>query len=218
MGLLIFAGAVLTKHALEDCDGWVDAVYFSVVTLSTIGYGDLVPHRSSPKLEVSLLALVGVPLFAMLLGRIVEIAYGKARNDHIHTIVGGLTSEKFDQVVLFCDEMWRNRCYNSKPQESRREEITPFEFLCFILTKNETISLDEVRSIMANFSELDTDGSGMLVRNDVEIWEGRGSVNPNSLQRQSKSQTNSRRSSTRASTRSEMLIPSDDSSRTLSSS
>ena len=36
--------------------------------------------------------------------------------------------------------------YNSRPRESRREEITPFEFLSFILVQNETISMDDIKA------------------------------------------------------------------------
>ena len=28
---------------VRECHSWVDALYFSVVTLSTIGYGDVTP-------------------------------------------------------------------------------------------------------------------------------------------------------------------------------
>jgi len=74
--------------------------------------------------------------------------------------------------------------YNSKPRESGREEITPFEFLCFILTKNQTISLEDIKAIMANFSELDADHSGTLDYHDLEEWQRRGATNPECLTRE----------------------------------
>ena len=39
------------------------ALYFSVVTLTTIGLGDLVPQTPEAKWIISLLCLVGVPIF-----------------------------------------------------------------------------------------------------------------------------------------------------------
>ncbi|CAE8581645.1 unnamed protein product [Polarella glacialis] len=183
MGALIFSGALLAKLFLQDADTWTDAVYFSVATLTTIGYGDVVPVQNGSKLAVSFFCLFGVPLFAMTLGRIVEIAYGKAKKENMDVIVGGLTAEKFDSLIEFCDQLWRDGVYNSKPQESRREEITPFEFLCFILAKNKTVSPEEIKAIMANFTELDTDHSGKFERADVVEWTRRGSINPASLAR-----------------------------------
>ena len=51
-----------------------------VVTLSTIGYGDLTPGREpGSRVVVGILVLVGVPFFGMMLARIVEIAYGRAK-------------------------------------------------------------------------------------------------------------------------------------------
>eukprot|EP00746_Dinoflagellata_sp_MGD_P015184 gnl/MRDRNA2_/MRDRNA2_133625_c0_seq1.p1 gnl/MRDRNA2_/MRDRNA2_133625_c0~~gnl/MRDRNA2_/MRDRNA2_133625_c0_seq1.p1 ORF type:complete len:724 (+),score=119.57 gnl/MRDRNA2_/MRDRNA2_133625_c0_seq1:148-2319(+) len=162
----------------------LDAFYFSFVTLTTIGYGDVVPHHGESKIVVSVLCLFGVPAFAMCLGRVVEIAYGKARNNQIHRIVGGLTPEKFNHLIDFCDEMWRKGAYNSKPQPSRRCEITPFEFLCFILVKNESVSIDDIKAIMDNFSELDVDSNGTLEKDDLEEWLRRGARNPASLERE----------------------------------
>ena len=55
-------------------------------------------------------------------------------------------------------------------QESLREEVTPYEFLCFILTQNESVSMDEIKEIMANFSELDVTKRGLLTQHTVDEW------------------------------------------------
>ncbi len=44
----IIIGAV-AMHYIEKW-GWVDSTYFAVVTMSTIGYGDLTPHTNEGKL------------------------------------------------------------------------------------------------------------------------------------------------------------------------
>ena len=53
-----------------------------------------------------------------------------------------------------CPQKYRNGFSTKTPQESLREEITPFEFLCFILTQNESISLDEIKQIMGTLDIL----------------------------------------------------------------
>jgi len=170
VAVLICVGAVTARYALHVTVNWGEAFYFSVVTLATIGYGDVVPTTESDKWIVSVMCLVGVPLFATVLAKMVEIAYGRARFDQMKTVLGGLTHETFHLLVQFGDAMWRAGAYNSKPQQCRREQVSPFEFLCFILIKNENVTLEDIKVVMDNFSKLDTTGSGFLELDDVEEW------------------------------------------------
>lgn len=39
---------------------WVNAYYFSVVTLSTVGYGDIVPHTNAGKIFTTFYIFAGV--------------------------------------------------------------------------------------------------------------------------------------------------------------
>lgn len=176
---LLGVSSGIARIAVQNCATWADALYFSVVTLSTIGYGDLTPiAEPGSRVVIGFLALLGVPVFGIVLAKIVEIAYGRAKSNSMPCVVGGLTNEKFDELVDFTDKLWRGGGYNSHPQQSLREQITPFEFLCFILTQNETVSLDEIKLIMANFSELDLTKTGLLEQQDVDEWLKRGSCNP----------------------------------------
>jgi voltage-gated potassium channel len=43
---------------------WLDALYFSVITLTTIGYGDLVPATDAGKLFTIVYTLVGIGVIA----------------------------------------------------------------------------------------------------------------------------------------------------------
>lgn len=60
--LMIGIGAVF-YHIVEKLD-WLDAVYFCVVTLATVGYGDITPHTSAGKLFTIFYILVGVGIIA----------------------------------------------------------------------------------------------------------------------------------------------------------
>lgn len=46
-------------HFVEDFS-WLDAYYFCVVTLATVGYGDLTPHTSIGKLFTTFYIFIGV--------------------------------------------------------------------------------------------------------------------------------------------------------------
>jgi hypothetical protein len=56
---VLIATATLTYHALED---WslVDSFYFSVVAISTVGFGDLTPSSDGSKLFTVLYLAMGI--------------------------------------------------------------------------------------------------------------------------------------------------------------
>lgn len=64
--VLTLAAGTLVYHLVEKFS-WVDAYYFSVVTLATVGYGDLSPHTTFGKLFTTLYIFVGVGLLATFL-------------------------------------------------------------------------------------------------------------------------------------------------------
>ena len=57
---VVLLGAVI-YHQLEGWD-WLDSIYFVVITITTIGYGDLVPTKDITKLITIFYSLNGVIL------------------------------------------------------------------------------------------------------------------------------------------------------------
>lgn len=49
----------IVYHFIEKF-GWVDAFYFSVTTLTTVGYGDLCPKTEFGKIFTSIYIMVGI--------------------------------------------------------------------------------------------------------------------------------------------------------------
>lgn len=60
--ILVLTIGTIFYHEVEHF-GWVDAYYFCVVTLATVGYGDFVPHTTAGKLFTTLYIFVGVGIF-----------------------------------------------------------------------------------------------------------------------------------------------------------
>jgi hypothetical protein len=56
--ITLLTGAVF-YHFVEDLK-WIDAFYFCVVTLATVGYGDITPHTDAGKLFTIVYILIGV--------------------------------------------------------------------------------------------------------------------------------------------------------------
>ena len=62
---LIVVGTVVYR-LLEDWS-WVDAVYFSVVAVTTVGFGDLTPSTDASKLFTVVYVLMGISIITTYL-------------------------------------------------------------------------------------------------------------------------------------------------------
>jgi len=67
---LLQPGAIISASGGET--GWIEYVYFSFVTLTTLGYGDLVPGHASAQSLAILQSVVGTLYVAVLVSQFVE--------------------------------------------------------------------------------------------------------------------------------------------------
>jgi hypothetical protein len=58
---------------MEQVERWNQLVYFSLTTLSTLGYGDISPVKAFARLWATLEAAVGVLYLAILVARLVAV-------------------------------------------------------------------------------------------------------------------------------------------------
>jgi len=72
MLLILLVGATLFYTRIEH---WsiVDPLYFSIMTMSTSGYGDLAPTTDMSKLFTVIFAVLSIGVFAMVVSKIVAI-------------------------------------------------------------------------------------------------------------------------------------------------
>jgi hypothetical protein len=63
----LLGGATLFS-ATSDNIGWWDGLYFSVLTVTTVGYGDIVPENATMKVACVIYIMVGLSLVATSLG------------------------------------------------------------------------------------------------------------------------------------------------------
>lgn len=71
LGLCLLGGGTIFFHYWEGW-AWVDAWLFTVVTVSTVGYGNLVPATTVGKLVASGMIIAGIGVFALLGNEVAE--------------------------------------------------------------------------------------------------------------------------------------------------
>jgi hypothetical protein len=74
--VIILAIGMVFYHFVQDLS-WVDALYFCVVTLTTIGYGDITPVTNFEKLFTVFYILAGVGIIATFANLFVKRAVAK---------------------------------------------------------------------------------------------------------------------------------------------
>jgi voltage-gated potassium channel Kch len=70
--MTLLAGATLFYFTTE---GWslIDSLYFSVMTMSTIGYGDLVPTTALSKIFTIIYSILSIGFFVAVVTKVVRI-------------------------------------------------------------------------------------------------------------------------------------------------
>ncbi len=84
--LVVFALLTLTTgtivyHLVEKLS-WVNAYYFSVITLSTVGYGDITPHTTFGKLFTTFYIFVGVGIITAFISATMRRRGAKMKQRH----------------------------------------------------------------------------------------------------------------------------------------
>ena len=87
--ILLFAGTLFYSQV----EHWriIDSFYFTVITLSTVGYGDFSPHTDIGKLFTTVYIMIGV---GTLLGFVNLVAHHTKENDPIHQFFSGKNGKK----------------------------------------------------------------------------------------------------------------------------
>jgi len=92
--ILLSIGTIAYKH-LENWT-WVQSLYFSAVTLTTVGYGDLYPTHDASRLFTVVFVFAGVSfvLFSLTLMADAYFKYGHIRFENRVRTVGNKIQER----------------------------------------------------------------------------------------------------------------------------
>lgn len=82
--IFAFTGGSIFYHAVEGWS-WLDSIYFSVITLTTVGYGDLVPTTAASKIFTMFYVFIGVGIIFGFIHAVAKRALKRARRSGIET-------------------------------------------------------------------------------------------------------------------------------------
>ena len=90
LGMLVSIVVVGTVffHFVEGWS-WLDSYFFTVVTLSTVGYGSLVPATAAGKIGTTVFIFVGLGIFAVAIQQFGSFAV-KKREEHTEWLIARL--------------------------------------------------------------------------------------------------------------------------------
>ncbi len=124
----------------------IDALYWSVVTGTTVGYGDLTPKTTGTKIFGMFYLLVSVVVTAKSLSHLGEWVLSLGHVD----LASSVLERKLTQEYLMSLDVDGNG------------QVSEFEYLSAMLVRLKYIDGKDVDQIMSTFRKLDGDGSGTL--------------------------------------------------------
>jgi len=167
VGTLVYGLGMNWEQHGFDGDRMVNGFYLTVMTLTTIGFGDIHPVDPGFRTFTILLMLCGIPLFGYFLGTFTELIFGPRRDKvELNLVEGGLSPSKFFRLKEFNRNF--HRVGGKKENDS---SIDRFEFLSFLLVANGIIEMDTIAEAMTNFESLDKAKTGQLTLQDLEVVE-----------------------------------------------
>lgn len=78
IGLTVLLIGIIFYHNVEGLK-WVDSIYFSVITLTTVGYGDIVPTTDAGKIFTTFYVLFGIGILAASVNYILRTTFERQR-------------------------------------------------------------------------------------------------------------------------------------------
>lgn len=174
---ILVAGTLVFSNCIswgEDAGNkWVNGLYLTVITVTTIGFGDFSPV-DTPALKTfgCLLMLIGIPAAASFLTLLTHQVFGEVHDElHLRVIRDRLTPLKFKGLTSWVRGMRAAGVGNYRNQGE--DQVSRFEYLCFVLVKNGVVTVNNIHEVMKNLDEIDTTGTGFLSLDDVEASHSR---------------------------------------------
>lgn len=99
--LVILLGGTLGFRYIEDYS-WMDAVYLTVITISTVGYETIRPLHDSGKVFVVFLILGGVVFYGVAVQSIIQLVFQEKLKEFLHQAKTMDQLKKITDHVIIC--------------------------------------------------------------------------------------------------------------------
>lgn len=133
--------------------GLVDALYFSWITSSTVGFGDLTPVRGASKLFSVLFLLLSTFSLGNLIGAYAEMELQRRQRAFRKKIL----QAKIDTKDLL--EM----------DTSGDRKLSKDEYLVAMLRRTDLVPQEDIEAILERFAQLDADGNGFVDAKELDL-------------------------------------------------
>jgi len=164
-GILVLGAAIV--GGIEGWD-WRKSFYWSCVTFTSVGYGDVVPDSSISRAATMLLMAVGVVVVGSCAGffgsYVSFLREAKLRQEVLTQFGTELTGEELEALARGEEIKRLDLC-------SSDHLITRSEFCLFMLAKLGRVEEEELRACQAAFDCLDVTKTGTLTQKDLELHE-----------------------------------------------
>jgi len=136
--------------AASNCWTGIDSFYYSIITLSTIGYGDVTPHSVWGQLIATFLIPFAIIALTNFMGKMHDLKMSKKMGAD-KTLLERLS--ELEAVIAADDD----------------GIVSPEEYVIFNLKQMGKVDEDTVGLLRDQFKALDADGSGELDANDLVL-------------------------------------------------
>jgi len=145
---LIFLGAFIGCFYYKF--QFLDAIYWSVVTLSTVGYGDYVPSTAAERVVGGIFVLAGTCSFALAVTQLMAIVIANTKKKNvIKFLTPPLTQEVLDMM-----------------NPTGEGDITREKYVNFMLVRGGFVVERVLEDLAISFDALDADQNGYLEASD----------------------------------------------------
>jgi potassium channel subfamily K, other eukaryote len=150
--VLVVFGTVLSDDPGVSSHGWGGALYYAIITATTVGYGDMAPTSQRGRL----VAVIFIPIAVAVMGHWIS---------SVATYI--MEQRQLDQFQRQLLE--RDLCLSDLDHmdENGDGQVTELEFMRFMLMAMNKVDASTWDSLQEYFERLDVDRTGTLSRNDI---------------------------------------------------
>ncbi|MEP2715680.1 potassium channel family protein [Pseudophaeobacter sp.] len=101
VALLVIVSSSTVFFRIIEGWSWLDSYFFTIVTISTVGYGNLVPVTAAGKLATTFLIFGGLGVFALAMHEFAQMQLLKRQqhNEWLFAKLDGKSEEASEQVA-----------------------------------------------------------------------------------------------------------------------